>query len=84
MGKSTGSKHINNSKAFIKYSNNMESIYKTIEEFNPKNKHEKFIGFDETIADMPNNNKFDSRKIGLFNRGRKLNISFVFHHTIIF
>ena len=28
-------KHINYSKAFIKYSNNMNDIYKNIEDYNP-------------------------------------------------
>ena len=35
--KSTGLKHFNDSKAFIEYSNNMDNIYKTIEEYNPNN-----------------------------------------------
>ena len=30
-----GLKHCNNAKAFIKYSNHMQDVYKNIEEFNP-------------------------------------------------
>ena len=29
-------KHVNNSKAFIEYWNDMDDIYKNIEEYNPK------------------------------------------------
>ena len=32
---STGLKHLNDSKAFIEYSNDMNNIYKNIEEYNP-------------------------------------------------
>ena len=32
--KSTGLKHLNDSKAFIEYSNDMDDIYKNIEEYN--------------------------------------------------
>ena len=38
---STGLKHLNDSKAFIKYSNDMDDIYKNIEEYNP-NKKQKY------------------------------------------
>ena len=37
-GKSTSSKHLNDSKAFIKYSNYISDIYKNIEEYNPNKK----------------------------------------------
>ena len=35
---STGLKHLNDSKAFIEYSNDMNDIYKNIEEHNPNKK----------------------------------------------
>ena len=35
---STGLKYLNDSKAFIEYSNNMDDIYKNIEEYNPNEK----------------------------------------------
>ena len=35
---STGLKHFNYSKAFIEYSNDMDDIYKSIEENNPNKK----------------------------------------------
>ena len=35
---STGLKHLNDYKAFIEYSNNVDDIYKDIEEYNPNKK----------------------------------------------
>ena len=70
-------KHFNGSKAFTESSNNMDDIYKNIEEFNP-NKKRKIIVFDDMIADMHSNKKFNPIVTELFIRGRKLNISLVF------
>ena len=36
--KCTGLNHFNDSKAFIEYSNDMDNIYKNIEEYNPNKK----------------------------------------------
>ena len=36
--KSTGLKHLNGCKAFTEYSNDMDGIYKNVEEFNPNKK----------------------------------------------
>ena len=44
-----GTKHFNDSKAFIEYSNDMDNIYKNIEEYN-SNKKYKIIVFDDMIA----------------------------------
>ena len=52
-----GSKHFNDSKAFPEYSNNKDIIYKSIEEYNPNQKHEILIVFNDTIADMLSNKK---------------------------
>ena len=75
---STGLKHLNNSEAFIKYSNDMDDIDKNIEEYNPNKKRKILIVFDDTIADMLSNKKLNPIVNELFIRGRKLNISFVF------
>ena len=47
-------KYFNDSKTFIEYSNDMDPIYKNIEEYNP-NKHKILIVFDDMIADMLRN-----------------------------
>ena len=46
-----GLKHCNDSKAFIKYSNDMDDVYENIEEYHP-NKNSKILTvFDGRIAD---------------------------------
>ena len=45
--------HLNGSKAFIEYSNDIENI----EEYNPNKKRKILIVFDEIIADMVRNKK---------------------------
>ena len=75
---STGLKDFNDPKAFIEYSNDMQDIYKNIEEYNPGKKRKILIVFDDMIADMINNKKLNSIVTELFIRGRKLNISLVF------
>ena len=49
--KSIGLKYLNDSKAFIEYSNDMD-IYKNIEKYNPNKKPKILIVFDNMIADM--------------------------------
>ena len=49
---STGLKYLNDSKAFIEYSND---IYKNIEEYNQNKKRKILIVFDDMIADMLSN-----------------------------
>ena len=74
---STGLKHFNNPKAFIECLNDMQDVYKNIEEYNTDKKRKTLIIFDDMIADMINNKK-KSIVTELFIRGRKVNISLVF------
>ena len=48
---STGLKYLNDSKAFIGYQNDMNDIYKNIEEYNPNKKRSILTGFHDMIAD---------------------------------
>ena len=75
---SIGLKYFNGSKAFIQYSNDMQNVYKNIDEYNPDKKGKIIIVFDDMIADMIYNKKLNSIVTELFIRGRKLNISLVF------
>ena len=75
---STELKHFNDPKAFIEYSNDMQDVYKNIDEYNPGKKRKILIVFDGMIADMINNKKLNSVMTELFIRGRKLNISLAF------
>ena len=75
---STGLKHFNDPKAFIEYSNDMEDVYKNIDEYNIDKEHKILIVFDDMIVDMINSKKLNSIVPELFIRGRKLNISLAF------
>ena len=73
-----GIDHFNDSKAFTKYSNDMQDVYKNIEHYNLGKKCKVLIVFDDMIADMINNKKLNPAVTEFFIRGRKLNISIVF------
>ena len=75
---SSGWNHLNFSKVFIEYSNNINDIYKNIEECNPNKKRKTIIAFDDMIADMLSNKKLNSVVTELFNRSKKLNVFLVF------
>ena len=62
----------------MEYSNDMQDVYKNIEDYNPIKKRKVLIIFDDMIADMISNNKLNPIVTELFIRGRKLNISIVF------
>ena len=69
-----GPKHLNDSNAFIEWSNTMDDVYENIDEYNPNWKRKILIVFDYMIADIMNNKKFQSIIKELFIRCRKLNI----------
>ena len=75
---STGLNYLKDSKAFIKYSNDIDDNYKNIEEYNPNKKRKILIVFDDMIVDMLSNKKLSPIVTKLFITGRKLNISLVF------
>ena len=58
--KSTGLEHLNDPKAFIEHSNDMQDAYKNIEEHNADNERKILIVFDDMIADVINNKKLNS------------------------
>ena len=73
-----GINHFSDPKAFMEYFNDMQDVYKNIEDYNPIKKRKVLIIFDDMIADMINNNRLNPIVTELFIRGRKLNISIVF------
>ena len=79
---SIGLKQFHSPKFFIEYSNDMQDVYKNINEYNEDKERKILIVFDDIIADMNNNKKLVTNKTKivttLFSRGRKLNISLVF------
>ena len=73
-----GTKHFNDSKAFIDYSNKMVDIYKNIEDYNANKTGKTVIVFDDVVADRLSNKKLNPMVTELFIRGRKLDTSLVF------
>ena len=73
-----GTKNFNDSKAFIEYSNDMNDVYKNIEEYNSNKKRKTLTVFDGIIADMLNNKKLYPIVTELFIKGRELNLKILF------
>ena len=65
---STVLKYLNDSEFFIEYSNDMNDIYKFIEECNPIKKHKELMNFDDMIAEMLSNKKPNPIATDLFIR----------------
>ena len=75
---SIGLKHFNDPKAFLEYSNDMQDVYKNIDQYNIDKERKILIVFDDMIADMISNKKLNPIVTELFIRGRKSNIFLVF------
>ena len=73
-----GIKHLNDPNAFIECSNTMDDVYENINDYNPIRKRKKLIVFDDMIADIMTNRRFQAIIKELFIRCRKLNILLVF------
>ena len=73
-----GIKHLNDPKAFIEYSQCMDDFSNNINDYNPSNKRKILIVFDDMIADIITNKKFQAIIKELFFTYRKLNISLLF------
>ena len=79
---STWFKHLNDSKAFIEYSNDMVYMYKNVEDYNPNKKRKILISFDDMIAKKLDNKKLNPIVTELFMRDRELHFS-CFYLTIL-
>ena len=53
-------KHVNNPNAFIECSNTMDDVYENIDDGNPIRKRKKLIVFDDMIADIMDNRRFQA------------------------
>ena len=62
----------------IECSNTMDDAYDNIDYYNSSRRRKILIGFDDMIADIMSNKKFQAIRKELFIRCRKLNISHVF------
>ena len=73
-----GINHFNDPRAFLDYSNDMQDVYKNIDDYKPDKENKILIVLDDMIADMDHNENLNSIVTELFIRGRQLNISLVF------
>ena len=71
-------KNLNDPAAFIEYSNTMDDVYNNIDDYNSRTKRIVLIVFDDMIANIMTNKKFQAILKELFIRSRKLNISLIF------
>ena len=55
-----GIKHLNDPNAFIQCSNTMDDLYQNINDYNPIRKRKKLIVFDDMIADIMTNRRFQA------------------------
>ena len=79
-----GIKHSNNPNAFAEGSNAKDDVYENINGYNPIRKRKKLIVFDDMIADIMGNKRFQTIIKELLIRCKKINISFVFITQSIF
>ena len=70
-------KHLNDPNAFIECSNTMDDVYENIHDYNSSRKRKILIVFDDMIADIMTNKRFQATIEELFIRCRKLNLSLV-------
>ena len=73
-----GIRHLNNPNAIIECSSTMDDVYDNINDYNSNRRRKILIAFDDMIADIMTNKKFQTIIKELFIRFRKLNISLVF------
>ena len=66
-----GLNYCDDPKVFIEYSNDIQDVYKNMDEYNIDKERKILIVFDDMIADMINNKKPNSIVTDLFIRGRK-------------
>ena len=73
-----GIKMLQNAKAFIEYSDDMNDVFENINDYNKKRNKKVLLVFDDIIADIEHNRNFKKVIKELFYRARKLNVSIVF------
>ena len=78
-----GIKYCNDPNAFIEGSNIMDDVYQNIDDYNPSRKRKILIVFDDMIADIMSNKKFQVIIKELFIRCRKVKIT-LFYHSVLF
>ena len=78
-----GIKYLIDRSVFTEYSNTMDNVYNNIDDYNPKRKRKILFVFDDMIADIMTNKRFQAIIKEPFIRCRKLNISLFLSHSLI-
>ena len=78
VSQNVGIKNLNDWNAFIECSDRMDDLDQIIDDYNPSRKRKILIVFDDMIADIMSNKKFQAIIKELFIRYRKKNISLEF------
>ena len=73
-----GIKNLDDPKAFIEYSNDMNDVLDDINNYNKNRDKKVLIVFDDMIADIEYNKNFERIIKELFHRARKIDVSIVF------
>ena len=73
-----GIKNLDDAKAFIEYSDDMDDVLDDINNYNKNRDKKVLIVFDDMIADIEHNKKFERIIKELFYRARKINVSILF------
>ena len=76
--------NINNSKAFIDYSQTIDDVYENLEDYNPTKKRRVLVVFDDMILDMQSNKNLSPIVTELFLRGKKAQYFTCFYITVLF
>ena len=71
-------KNLDDPKAFIEYSNDMDDVLDNINNYNKNRNKKVLIVFDDMTADIEYNKNFKQIIKELFQRARKINVSIVF------
>ena len=75
-------KHLNDSKAFIEYSQSMDDIYNNVDDYNPSRKRKILIAFHDMIADIMTNKEFQATMKDLIIRCS--NFDCIYHPVLFF
>ena len=73
-----GIEMLQNAKAFIEHSNDMNDVFENINDYNKKRNKKVLLVFNDMIADIEHNKDIKKVIKELFYRARKLNVSIVF------
>ena len=78
-----GIKKLDDPSAFIEYSNTMDDVYNSIDDYNPKRKRKILIVFDDMIADVMTNKKSQTITIYFLHAENRVYLLYLSHSFIL-